>query len=75
MRRRAGAVPRPSAARTWSLVPTGTVDFTTTSVSRVTSRPSSRAQASTCDRSAEPSSPGGVPTAMKISGACATASS
>jgi len=49
-----------------SLVPTGTVDFTMTSASRCSRRPSSCAQFTTCDRSAEPSSPEGVPTAMKM---------
>ena len=62
------------AARTWSLVPTGTVDLTTIRESFWMSLPSSRAHEITCDKSAEPSSSEGVPTAMKISVACDTAS-
>ena len=45
-------------------VPTGTVLFVTTTSSRVMCRPIVSATASTCRRSAEPSSSGGVPTAM-----------
>ena len=46
----------------------GTVDFTTTTVSLAMCRPMTAATSSTCWRSAEPFSPGGVPTAtMTIS--------
>ena len=55
-----------TAARTFSAVPTGTVDLVTTTFGSFMCRPISRATASTCWRSAEPSSPGGVPTAMKM---------
>ena len=53
-----------TAARTFSAVPTGTVDLVTTTFWPFMFRPISSATASTCCRSAEPSSPGGVPTAM-----------
>ena len=46
-------------------VPTGTVLLSTTTVYLFIARPTSRATASTCCRSADPSSPCGVPTAMK----------
>ncbi len=51
----------------WTLraVPTGTVLLSTTTVYLFIARPTSRATASTCCRSADPSSPCGVPTAMK----------
>ena len=52
------------AAATLSAVPTGTVDFVTTTTSRVAHLPICSATARTCRRSAEPSSSGGVPTAM-----------
>ena len=51
-------------SRTLSAVPTGTVDLSTTMRYSVMCRPIVSATASTCDRSAEPSSSGGVPTAM-----------
>jgi hypothetical protein len=46
-------------------LPTGTVDLVTMTVSRVMYRPASPATSRTYFRSADPSSPGGVPTAMK----------
>lgn len=52
------------AARTLSAVPTGTVDLSTTTLRAVMWRAMLRAAANTYCRSAEPSSPGGVPTAM-----------
>ena len=64
-----------TAARTFSAVPTGTVDLVTTILGSFMWRPISRATARTCWRSAEPSSPGGVPTAMKITRAPRTAAS
>ena len=54
----------PMAERTASAVPTGTVDLSTTTLKPVMCRPMLRAAASTWRRSAEPSSPAGVPTAM-----------
>ena len=57
---------RGTAAATLAAVPTGTVDFVTTTSSRVMCRPIWSATPSTWRRSAEPSSSGGVPTAMKI---------
>ena len=54
-----------TAARTLSAVPTGTVDLLMITDRSVMCWPISRATASTCDRSAEPSSSGGVPTAMQ----------
>ncbi len=54
-----------TAARTFSAVPTGTVDLVTMTLGPSIVRPISFATPSTCCRSAEPSSPGGVPTAMK----------
>src|SRR6185312_750194 len=58
---------------TFAAVPTGTVDLVTTTVSRVMLRPISSATASTWRRSAEPSSSGGVPTAMNTTSALAIA--
>ena len=52
------------ASRTRSAVPTGTVDLSTTTRYSFMWRPMLRAAATTCFRSAEPSSSGGVPTAM-----------
>ena len=63
------------AARTRSAVPTGTVDLSTTTLNSVIRRPMLRAAASTYCMSAEPSSSGGVPTAMNCSAPCATAAS
>ncbi len=60
------------ASRTRSAVPTGTVDLSTTIRGSVMCRPMLRAAASTYCRSAEPSSSGGVPTAMNCSAPCAT---
>ena len=54
-----------TSARTSSEVPTGTVLLVTTIFERFMCCPMVRATASTCWRSAEPSSSGGVPTAMK----------
>ena len=60
-----GCVVSPAiASRTFFAVPTGTVLLSTTTVYLFIARPTSRATASTCCRSAEPSSPCGVPTAM-----------
>ncbi len=50
--------------RTLSAVPTGTVDLSTTSLKPAMCSPMLRAAARTWRRSAEPSSSGGVPTAM-----------
>jgi hypothetical protein len=64
------------ASRTLPAVPTGTVLFVMTIFSGPSAgmfRPIVSATASTCCRSAEPSSPGGVPTAMKMISASATA--
>ncbi len=55
-----------TAARTRAAVPTGTVDLVTMTLGSFMCLPMAVATASTCCRSAEPSSPGGVPTAMKI---------
>jgi len=60
------------AARTASAVPTGTVDLSTTIRCAAMCRPIVRAAATTCCRSAEPSSSGGVPTAMNWICPCAT---
>ncbi len=60
-------------ALTLSAVPTGTVLLSMTSLYSVISRPMLRAAASTYCRSAEPSSSGGVPTAMNCSVPWATA--
>lgn len=62
-----------TARWTFAAVPTGTVDFVTTTISRVMCRPITRATSSTWRRSAEPSSSGGVPTAMKTTSAPAIA--
>ena len=64
-----------TAARTFSAVPTGTVDLVTTTLKRSRCRPMVVATSSTCCRSAEPSSPGGVPTAMNTTSPCSTAAS
>jgi hypothetical protein len=53
------------ASRTRAAVPTGTVLFVMTMRSPSMAFPMERATESTCWRSADPSSPGGVPTAMK----------
>ena len=60
-----------TAARTLSAVPTGTVDLFTITRSPLMWRPMARAAASTCCRSAEPSSSDGVPTAMSCNSPCA----
>ena len=52
-------------ACTFFAVPTGTVLLSTMTVYLSIARPMSRATPSTCCKSAEPSSPCGVPTAMK----------
>ena len=52
------------AARTFGAVPTGTVLLSTTTVYLFIARPISLATPRTCCRSAAPSSPCGVPTAM-----------
>ncbi len=52
------------SARTLSAVPTGTVDLSTTTRGPSMCAAMARAAASTYCRSAEPSSPGGVPTAI-----------
>ncbi len=57
-------------ARTFSAVPTGTVDLVTTSCDSVSSRPMVRATESTARRSAEPSMSEGVPTAMNRISPC-----
>ena len=70
------AVPRAvsaTAARTRSAVPTGTVLFVAITAQPVRARPMSRAAVRTWSRFARPSSPCGVPTAMKITSAPATA--
>ena len=54
------------SARTLSAVPTGTVDLSTTILKFSMLRPISLATLRTFFRSAEPSSSGGVPTAMKF---------
>ena len=60
-----GCVVSPAiASRTFGAVPTGTVLLSTTTVYLFIARPMSRATPSTCCRSADPSSPCGVPTAM-----------
>ena len=55
-----------TSALTLSAVPTGTVDLVTTIVYLSMCSPMVRATASTWRRSAEPSSSGGVPTAMRL---------
>ena len=62
------------SARTFSAVPTGTVLFVTTSLGPFMCSPIVPATASTCCRSAEPSSSGGVPTAIKTTSDRSTAS-
>ncbi len=57
-------VSRAMTSRTFAAVPTGTVLLSTTTVYLFIALPTSRATASTCWRSADPSSPCGVPTAM-----------
>ena len=64
-----------AAARTRSAVPTGTVDLSTMILNSVMRVPMLRAAASTYCMSAEPSSSGGVPTAMNWTVPCATAAS
>jgi hypothetical protein len=59
------------AARTRAAVPTGTVDLLTITAGATRWRPMVRATASTWPRSAAPSSPGGVPTAMNTTSPCA----
>jgi hypothetical protein len=61
------------SAFTRSPVPTGTVDLSTTTIGRVSARPMSRATPSTWERSALPSSPSGVPTAMNATSVFAIA--
>ncbi len=51
---------------TFAAVPTGTVLLLTTTLYPFIARATSRATPSTCCRSADPSSPVGVPTAMKM---------
>ena len=74
-RRRARRAPRRSPRAPCRRCPTGTVDLSTTILYSVIRRPMSRAAASTYCMSAEPSSSGGVPTAMNCSAPCATAAS
>ncbi len=61
------------ARLTFSAVSTGTVDLVTTTVGWVRCRPMVRATSNTCWRSADPSSSGGVPTAMKTTSQVSTA--
>ena len=63
------------ASRTRSAVPTGTVDLSMTILCSVMRVPMLRAAASTYCMSADPSSSGGVPTAMNCSVPWATAAS
>ena len=63
-----------TASRTLSAVPTGTVDLSTMILKPFMARPISLATPRTYFRSAEPSSPGGVPTAMKQTRDACTAS-
>ena len=58
-----------TAAATFAAVPTGTVDLVTITSSRFMCWPICSATASTWRRSAEPSSSGGVPTAMNTTSA------
>src|SRR5512145_133326 len=60
------------SSRILSAVPIGTVDLVATSFHDFMCRAIARAAASTCCRSAEPSSPGGVLTAISCSSPCAT---
>ncbi len=55
-----------------SPVPTGTVDLVTTTAHPVSASPTSPAAFRMYDRSAEPSGPGGVPTASSTTSAPAT---
>ena len=55
-----------------SPVPTGTVDLVTTTAQPVSASPTCSAALKMYDRSAEPSGPGGVPTASRITSAPAT---
>ena len=71
--RRAVRARRRWSARTRSAVPTGTVDLSIITLKSLMRAPMLRAAASTCCRSAEPSSSGGVPTAMNCSVPCSTA--
>ena len=71
------SLPRPCStsairARTRSAVPTGTVDLSTTTLGSVISSAMLLATAITYCMSAEPSSSGGVPTAMNWMRPCAT---
>ena len=61
------------SARTFSAVPTGTVLFVITILGARIRWPIVRATSSTCCRSAEPSSSGGVPTAIKMTSERSTA--
>ncbi|MCY1546664.1 hypothetical protein D9M68_826710 [compost metagenome] len=54
------------SSATRSPVPTGTVDLSTTMQAWLRRSANAAATAKTCDKSAEPSSPHGVPTAIKI---------
>ncbi len=63
-----------TVASTAAAVPTGTVDLLTTTVNACRCCPIWRATASTCCKSADPSSLGGVPTAMNTTSACCNAS-
>ena len=63
-----------TTSRTRAAVPTGTVDLFTRIFGPFIARPISRATSSTCDRSADPSSSCGVPTAMKSTSLARTAS-
>ena len=71
---RSPPAPRPCFARTLSAVPTGTVDLVTTTFGSAMCSAMVAATASTYLRSAEPSSSGGVPTAMNWMRPCATPS-
>jgi hypothetical protein len=64
-----------TTARTRSAVPTGTVDLSTMILYSVIRRPMFLAAARTYFMSADPSSSGGVPTAMNCRTPCATAAS
>ncbi len=71
--RRARSASRRPSALTLSEVPTGTVDLVMTTLYSAMCSPIVRATASTWRRSAEPSSSGGVPTAIIWNRPCATA--
>ena len=64
---------RPISSRTRAAVPTGTVLLVITTLGWFMCRPMVRATSSTCRRSAEPSSSGGVPTAMNTTSERSTA--